>query len=214
MIFSIRNHDLSQSICIKHVIEAQTQIKHKLKALLSLNPKADFLRQIYKQLRALYRKALKQGNPVMATALTVKLEIIKQKRILLDKKQKYILYQSHKIVQDSLYFFKKEMKKFSARNIQKDHYQPIPLAVKAKQKSVAPSYYTVSSFPLKQRLTFIWDMPLYRFLPEWLKSPFFESTFSSYECSATLKTLGLRKIVQLTHRPLRKQLFFRKGRRL
>ena len=200
MVFSIRNYDMSQSICIKHVMQAQGQMKKKLNSLLKLNPQADLLRRMYQQFKKLYRKALKNGNAVMAVALAVKLAIIKQKRVLLDRKQKYILYQSRKIVQDSLRFFQEEMMKFNAKNIKRDHYRPIPLAVKAWQKTVAPSYYLISSFSLKQTITFFWNMPLYQFLPGWLKESFFKSNFSAYECSATLKTIGVNKVVQLTYR--------------
>ena len=206
LIFCIRNHDLSQTICLRHTLKAQTQIKRALQTLLTLNPVADRLRNIQKHLGRLYRQSLRAGNFITAGVLKTQIEIIKYKRRLLDQQQKRILNGTSKDLQKNFANFKRQMTKFHARHIQKDHYHPVPLAVKARPKGdIAPAYHPVRGFSDKQKISFSWQMPLYRFLPKWLKTAFFQNGLSAYDCSATIKKngLGWKAVLALGARPAR-----------
>lgn len=191
LIFCIRNHDLAQSICIKYTLQTQERIKQGLKLLLRLNPLADQLRLTQKHLEKLYREALKIGDPIAIITLRTKIEIVKQKRQLLDIRQKNILNSTVMYVESGFSSFKQQIMKFDPRYIKKDHRQPIPLAVEGKPKGdIAPSYHPVSNFSVRQTLSFSWKMPLYQFLPKWLKKAFFTNSLSAYDCSATIKKSG------------------------
>ena len=193
LIFCIRNHDLTQSFCLKHTLQAQEQIKKSLKDLLNLNPLANHLRQTQKRLERLYKEALKAGEPIIIATLRAKIEIIKQKRILLDRKQHYILQGTIQHVEWAFLSFKKDIMKMRPGHIQKNHYQPFPLAVKAQPPGdIAPSYYPVMNFPFHQSLSFSWKMPLYQFLPKWLVQAFFQNDLSDYACSSTIKKHKLK----------------------
>ena len=188
LLFCIRNHDLTQTICLTHTLQAQEQMKKALRNLLLLNPLANQLRQTQKHLQQLYRKALKTGEPVTITMLRTKIEIIKQKRIFLDRKQKHILNGTMRNVESAFHAFRKKMKPFNPSYINKEHHQPIPLAVVGKPKGdVAPVYYPVSDFSSHQTFSLSWKMQLYRFLPKWLTQTFFQNQLSSYDCAATIK---------------------------
>ena len=191
LLFCIRNHDLSQSICFKHTLQVQEQMKEALQKLLKLNPIADQLRYTQKYLEKLYYAALQAGEPISIITLRKKIQIIKQKRNLLNKKQKNILHNTVRYIESTFYSFKKQMVRFHPRYIQKAHHQPFPLAVVGKPKGdIAPSYYPAFRFTAKQTVSFSWKMPLYRFLPKWLESAFFQTQLSSYNCAATLKKKG------------------------
>ncbi len=201
LIFCIRNHDLAQSICIKHTLQTQEHIKQALKLLLSLNPLADQLRHTQKHLEKLYRQALKAREPATIIALRTKIEIIKQKRRLLDRKQKNILNSTVGSVELGFTSFKQQIMKLYPNYIKKDHLQPVPLAVEAKPRGdIAPSYHPMSDFSLRQILSFSWKMPLYQFLPTWLKRAFFQNYLSAYNCSATIKKSGGKWKTALTAR--------------
>ncbi len=191
LFFCIRNHDLAQSICLKHTLQTQEKMKKALHKLLNLNPLANQLRRTQKHLEYLYREALKAGEPIAITILRTKIEMVKQKRILLDRKQKHILNGTVPIINSAFYTFKQKMKIFNPSHIRKRHYQPVPLAVVAKPKGdIAPSYYPVSHFSLHQTFSLSWKMPLHRFLPRWVARDFFKNQLSSYNCAATIKKTG------------------------
>ena len=188
LIFCIRNHDLAQSFCIKHTLQAQEQMKKALNDLLRLNPLADQLRKIQKSLERLYRKALKSGEPITITTLRTKIEAIKYQRTLLDKKQKHILKSTIRSVEQAFFSFRKDLMKLHPGYIQKDHHRPLPLAVKARPLGdLAPSYHPVDNFSFHQSLSFFWKMPLHYSLPKWLTRIFFQNRLSAYDCSATIK---------------------------
>ena len=188
LIFCIRNYNQAQSYCLKYSLQAQENIKVSLKKLLSLNSKAKMLRNKYKKVKKLYRKALAVGEPISVSILKAKLSIIQQKRRLLDARQKQILRQSRQHIERSFESFRKKVKKFQAEQIQKKHHYPFPIAVSAYPKmDIAPQYRPMRSFSLHQTLSFSWKMPLYYFLPSWLTEFFFEKKLSSYHCSATIK---------------------------
>ena len=199
LLFCIRNHDLAQSICLKHTLQAQEKMKKALQNLLYLNPLANQLRHTQKHLEHLYREALKTGEPITIATLRIKIEVVKQKRILLERKQKYILNETFRIIESAFHSFKQKMRSFNPSHIRKNHHQPIPLAVVAKPKGdIAPSYYPVSPFSLHQTFSLSWDMPLHRFLPKWLAQDFFENQLSSYNCAATIKKRGQKWKTSLT----------------
>ena len=208
LFFCIRNHDLAQSICLKYTLQAQEQMKKALYNLLKLNPQANQLRRTQKHLEHLYHEALKTGELITITALRIKLETIKQKRVLLDRKQKHILNQTLQMIKSAFSSFKQKMKNFHPGYIRKKHHQPIPLAVEAKPKGdIAPAYYPVPRFSLHQTFSLSWNMPLYRFLPKWITHHFFENQLSSYDCAATIKKRGTKWKTTLTsstylHAPL------------
>ena len=188
LIFCIRNHDLAQSFCLKHTLQAQEQMKKALQGLLRLNPLADQLRKTQKHLERLYRKALKSGEPITIAILKTKIEIVRYKRILLDKKQKYVLKSTIQHVEQAFFSFKKDIMRLRPGYIQKDHHQPLPLAMEARPLGdLAPSYHPVANFPFHQSLSFSWKMPLHHFLPNWLAQIFFQNRLSSYDCSTTIK---------------------------
>ena len=202
LLFCVRNHDLAQSICLKHTLQAQEKMKKALQNLLNLNPLANQLRQTQKHLEHLYREALKTGELITIAALRAKIEAVKQKRILLDRKQKHILNGTVQIIESAFHIFKQKMKTFNPSHITKSHYQPIPLAVVAKPKGdIAPSYYPVSRFSVHQTFSLSWKMPLHRFLPKWLAQDFFENQLSSYNCAATIKKTGRKWKPSLTSTP-------------
>ena len=185
LLFCIRNHDLAQSICFKHNLQAQEKIRRSLQHLLSLNPIAKQLKQTEKHLRKLLRAT---KYPPAAAVLRAKIAFIRSQRVLLDKKQKYILNTTNRYTESSFLAFKTQMMKFRITNIQKHHYQPIALAVKTKSKTeIAPTYQPVELFSKHQKISFSWKMPLYRFLPTWIKKVFFKSELSNYSCSTTIK---------------------------
>ena len=193
LVFCIRNHDLAQSFCLKHTLQAQEKIKKSLKNLLRLNPLADQLRQKQKFLEYLYRKALKTGELTTIAILKAKIKIIKHQRVLLDRKQNYILQGTIQYVERAFFSFEKDIMKFRQGHIQKNHYQPFPLAVKAQPPGdIAPSYHPVANFPFHQSFSFSWKMPLYQFLPQWLVHTFFQKRLSSYDCSSTIKKQKLK----------------------
>ena len=163
LLFCIRNHDLAQSICFKYNLQAQEQIKSSLQALLLMNPVAKKLGQLERHLR---KRLATVKDPLMAAALKAKIDIIRQKRVFLDKKQKYILNQTNKYVESSFIAFKRQIMRWHTSHIKKEHYSPIALAVKAQSKRVvAPAYYPVQNFSKHQKVSFSWKMPLYQFLP-------------------------------------------------
>ena len=209
LLFCIRNHDLAQSICIRHTLQVQEKMKKALQDLLNLNPVANQLRQTQKHLEYLYREAIKTGELITISALRTQIEIIKQKRILLDKKQKNILNSTIRVVESSFNSFKRKLMKFHAGHIQKDHYQPIPLAVVGRPRGeIAPAYYPVPDFSSHQTFSFFWKMQLYRFLPKWLEKTFFQTQLSSYSCATTIKKRGLKWKTTLTSSLLLLRGFF------
>ena len=93
----------------------------------------------------------------------------------MDRTQKQILKQSQISVQKAFFSFKQQMKKFQARQIRKTHNKPRVLAVKARPKNdIAPRYYTPYDFSRRQTLSLYWRMPLYHFMPEWIKKNIFQ----------------------------------------
>ena len=199
LLFCIRNHDLAQSICIKQSLQIQENIKQALKKLIHLNPLADRLRHKQKHLEKLYQEALKTGEPISISILRTKIEVVKQKRQLLDNKQKNILNSTARYVDSGFLAFKQNMAPLNPSYIRKNHHQPIPLAVEAKPKGdIAPSYYPMRRFSFYQTLSLYWKMPLYRFLPKWLKKVFFQDYLSTYNCSATIKKIGRKWKTALT----------------
>ena len=188
LLFSIRNHDLAQKICIKAVLNAQTQMQIQLEQLLKLNPTAKQLKLSYQHISHLLRIAIKTGEPYTISALKAKKAILKQKRLILDRVQKQILKQSQISVQKIFFSFKQQMKKFNISQAAKTHNTPKALAVKARYKrGIAPVYYTPSDFSKKQTLSLYWKMPLYHFIPRWIQQVFFTPKLSSYNCASTLK---------------------------
>ena len=191
LFFCIRNHDLTQSICLEHTLKAQTQMKRVLQDLLKLNPMADHLRNRQRQLEYFYRKALKTGQLISASTLRVKIQLIKRKRKFLDRKQKSILKSTSQYIELVFTSFQQKTRRFHSSDIRKYHHRPIPLAVRGKPKGeLAPSYYPVHNFSLHQTFSISWKMPLYRFLPKWLERAFFQPKLSSYSCSATIRRKG------------------------
>ncbi len=192
LFFCIRNHNLAQSLCLKYTLQAQEQINKTLQDLLALNPLAKQLQRTHKQLKHLYLSALKQGNFFAVSALKTKMRIIKQKRIMLDRKQKNILNKTFKYIESAFTEFKQHITKFHPGRIWKEHHRPVPLAVTGKpRRGIAPSYYPMPRFSSHQTFSIHWEMPLYRFLPKWLEKAFFQSDLSLYNCSATIKRSGL-----------------------
>ena len=185
LLFCIRNHDLAQSICFKYNLQAQEKIRKSLQHLLLLNPIAKQLKQTEKHLKKLLRAA---KHPAAAAVLRAKIAFIRGQRIVLDRKQKYILNTTNRYTESAFLTFKTQMMKFRTTNIQKRHYQPMALAVRAKsKKEIAPTYHPVEQFSKHQKISFSWKMPLYRFLPNWIKKVFFKSELSNYSCSTTIK---------------------------
>ena len=197
LIFSVRNYDLAQKICIEHAFSAQKSHKKSINKLLLLNPLATFLRLKQTTLETAVKVAI---VPKVIAALKLAIKVVKQKRKLLDKKQKGILKQSKKNMDKIFSSFNKTIssKIKDTQYISKNHYNPYPLAVKAKQKGIAPNYDRVPNFSKKQTLTFKWQMVLQSGLPKWLEKEFFEQGYSSYQCSATLKKKFLNWKVSLT----------------
>ena len=194
LLFCIRNHDLAQSICFKYNLQAQEKIRKSLQHLLLLNPIAKQLKQTEEHLKKLLRAA---KHPAAAAVLRAKIAFIRGQRIVLDRKQKYILNTTNRYTESAFLTFKTqkhkvkdsvEPLKFRITNIQKRHYQPMALAVRAKsKKEIAPTYHPVEQFSKHQKISFSWKMPLYRFLPTWIKKVFFKSELSNYSCSTTIK---------------------------
>lgn len=200
LLFCIRNHDLAQTICFKYNLQAQEKIRTSLQHLLSLNPIAKQLKEIEKHLRKLLRAT---KYPPAAAILRAKITLIRNQRVLLDRKQKYILNTTNKYMESSFLRFKKQMTEFRITNIQKDHYHPIPLAVKAKSKKViAPTYHPVKSFSKHQKISFSWKMSLHRFLPTWIQKVFFKSQLSPYSCATTIKKNQLKWKTTLAFLPV------------
>ena len=192
LLFSIRNHDSAQKICIKEVLKAQTQMQTHLEQLLILNPVAKQLKLSYQYVSYLLRIAIKTGNPVTISSLTAKKAILKQKRLILDRTQKLILKQSQISIHKTFFSFKQQMKKFNISQVTKAHNTPKALAVKARSKrDIAPVYYTPEDFSKKQTLSLYWKMPLYHFIPKWIQQVFFKPELSSYNCASTLKKKDL-----------------------
>ena len=188
LLFCIRNYDLSQKICLQEALKTQSQMQIQLEQLMKLNPVATQLRLSYQHVSYLLRIAMKIGEPFTISYLRTKKEILRQKRLVLDRTQKQILKQSQISVQKAFFSFKQQMKKFQARQIRKTHNKPRVLAVKARSKNdIAPRYYIPYDFSRRQTLSLYWRMPLYHFMPEWIKKIFFKSELSSYSCAATLK---------------------------
>ena len=80
--------------------------------------------------------------------------------------------------------------KFHTSDIRKNHYQPVALAPEVRphsKKEIAPTYHPVEQFSKHQKISFSWKMPLYRFLPAWIRKVFFKSELSHYSCSTTIK---------------------------
>ena len=199
LLFCIRNHDLAQSICFKYNLQAQEKIRKSLQHLLLLNPIAKQLKQTEKHLRKLLRAT---KYPPVAAVLRAKIAFIRSQRILLDRKQKYILNTTNRYTESSFLAFKTQMMKFRTSNIQKNHHQPTALAVKAKsKKEIAPTYHPVKQFSKHQKISFSWKMPLYRFLPIWIKKIFFKSKLSNYSCSTTIKRNKLKWKITLASLP-------------
>lgn len=190
LLFCIRNHDLAQSICFKHNLQVQKKIKKSLETLLLMNPLAKKLKQTEERLRKLLAKA---KDPITVAALMAKITSIRLQRLMLDKKQKYILNKTNIYMEAAFFHFKTQMKRWNTRDIKKDHYHPIPLAVKPKSKGIiAPTYHPVKRFSKYQKISFSWKMPLYRFLPTWIQKVFFKSQLSSYSCATTIKKSKLK----------------------
>ena len=191
LFFCIRNHDFVQSICLKQTLQAQIQIKKALQKLLHLNPLADQLRHTQRYWEHLYYKALKSGELTTIAILRTKVEAIKRKRQILDKKQKNILKSTPHHVESAVTVFKEKTRRFHSSYIRKNHHRPIPLAVTARPKGdIAPSYYPAPYFSQHQTFSVSWKMPLYHFLPKWLERVFFRPELSSYSCSATIRKRG------------------------
>jgi len=187
LIFCIRNYELHQSSCIKHTLRAQEKMQVSLEKLLRLNPLANRLRKIQKILEKLYYKALKTGEPITISTLKTKIELIKQKRKILDKKQKLILNLTIKDLNIAFYSFKQKIAVFQPGYVKKTHHRPIPLAVKASPMGdIAPAYIPKINFASKQTISFLWKTPIHRFLPKWIEHILFQSKMSSYRCSATI----------------------------
>ncbi len=190
LIFCIRNYDLTQSLCLKHALQAQERINKAFQDLLNLNPLADKLRHKQRHLEQLYRSARKSGALTTALVLRAKIEVVRKQRSLLDSRQKAILNGAVKYVESGFESFKGKIKPFHPGRIWKEHYNPVPLAVKAQPRGdIAPSYHPLPGFSAHQTFTLYWEMPLYRFLPKWLKRAFFKPGKSLYHCSATIKKI-------------------------
>lgn len=213
LIFYIRNHDLAQNICIAHTTSAQKKIKQELQALLKLTPLATKLRRELKSLQLMYEVALQTSEPITIATLQVKIKEVQTQRLLLNIKQKHILYNTVKIVNTHFYNFKKTLQKLNPNNITKKHHQPIPLAVIQKPKDdIAPSYYIKNNFSAQQTISFFWTMPLDTFLPQWIKDIYFVRTLSSYKCAATLKKIKFKwktiltvKLIKLKNNNFKKE---------
>ncbi len=209
LLFCIRNYDLSQKICLQTTLKAQSQMQLQLQQLMKLNPVATQLRLSYQHVSHLLRIVMKTGEPFTISYLRTKKEILRQKRLALDRTQKQILKQSQYSVQKAFFSFKQQMKKFQARQIKKTHNKPRVLAVKARPKNdIAPVYYTPSDFPRRQTLSLYWRMPLYYFMPEWIRKIFFKPELSNYSCAATLKKKDINgKPIWLVLKKQRLQFF-------
>ena len=197
LIFSVRNYDLAQKICIEHAFSAQKSHKKSINKLLLLNPLATFLRLKQKTLEMALKVAI---VPKVIAALKIAIKVVKKERKLLDKKQKSILKKSKQNMNKIFRSFNNTIssKIKDTQYIRTNHHNPYPLAVKPKQKDIAPNYDRVPNFSKKQTVTFKWNMVLQSALPKWLEKEFFEQGYSSYKCSATLKKKGLSWKVTLT----------------
>ena len=188
LIFGIRNHDGAQRVCLRYTLQAQEQMKSALTSLLRLNPMAKQLRRKQKQLERRLIQAVLTMDLVTASALKIKIKIIKGKRIALDFQQKNILTQAKLRMETQFYSFKMHLRRFRPQQIRKNHHQPFPLAVKTRPRgAIAPTYHPVKNFSQLQAVAFSWQMPLYLNLPDWIKRMFFRSELSAYRCSATIK---------------------------
>ena len=191
LLFCIRNHNLAQKICIEKALQAQIQQQIHIESLLLLNPLAEQLKKAYQQVSQLLKKAIKAKEPVTISILLTQREILRQKRLVLDRAQKKILKQSRKSVEKAFDQFKHKMLTLQAGWIRKKHNKPFALAVKARPKrGIAPVYYAPMDFSKNQALILHWKMPLYQFIPEWIQKIFFKPEVSAYSCSATLKKKG------------------------
>ncbi len=198
LIFCVRNYDLSQNICIRHVLQVQRKMKNHLENLLHLNPEANQLRTQYQKTYSLYKQAIISKNLVLIGALKVKLMLIQKQRMILDGKQRMILAQGWQDMRQVWSAFKKELMKFQPRWTKKDHPWPIPLAVVSRPKGdIAKSYYAPAKFFIKQRISFSWSMSLDHFLPKLFQKAFFEKKLSSYICASTIYQEGKQWIVGL-----------------
>ncbi len=198
LIFSLRNYNFSQSVCISSVLHTQKNLQRQMDLLMKLNPEADRLRNRYRTNKKRFRRALRTGRFVKASVLMARGQMIQARRLVLHYRQQKILAQSLKQVHKDFWAFKRKMQPFRIKNVRQNYFRPYPLAVKARGPGPAPSYELLPSFSLKQTLSLFWDMPLYRFLPRWIKKWFFEDGFSSYECSATLKGKGAELLPALS----------------
>lgn len=188
LIFCLKNYNLAQSWCISSALQSQRQMKQKLTELLSLNPRADSLRNQYRYHLRWLKKSLKAGDLVTAGLVASRIKTIQLQRMKLHHRQQKIFHQSLKKMKESVRRFHKKMLYFSSVRKPAQYLRPYPLAVKATGSVLAPSYKIPFSFSAKQKLSLFWDMPLYRFLPGWLRRWLFKpDLFSSYRCSATLK---------------------------
>ena len=187
LLFCVRNYDLSQSVCIRHVLGIQHNMKHHLKHLLSLNKEANRLRRQYRHTYSLYKKALRIKNIALVGILRARMAVIQFKRRLLDGRQKRIFTQGGWDLAKGWRGFKRELMPFHPRWLEKDHPLPLPLAVVGRPlRGIAKSYYPAGAFSTKQKIVFSWSMYLHRFLPHFLKEAFFTKKLSAYFCAATI----------------------------
>ena len=188
LLFCLKNYNLSQSFCISQALQSQRDNKQKLTELLSLNPRANSLRTRYRRHLRWLKKHLKTGNLVSAGVIAARIKAIQWQRVKLHHRQQKIFHQSLKKIKQNVEQFHKKMLYFASQRIKARYLKPYPLAVRATGSRLAPTWQLAPGFSQKQTVALFWDMPLYRFLPDWLKRWLFKpDVFSSHRCSATLK---------------------------
>ena len=191
---TLKNKSQAYSLCYKAGFKIQSQLKEKLKTLVSMNHKALFLRIKRKAAQAKYYAALSSLNPFAVSEALVELKKVKAEQKTFKAIQKSIFIQSRTLILKEWSHFKLKSSKY-LKNLSKKQSK-VPLAVEPKPKeSDSPSYIPVKSFSKNQNIKISWTMDMFQFLPKKNLKHLDLKGGSSHHCSVSLE--GANKNFQI-----------------
>ncbi len=177
------SHIQYSNLCRKHLIELQKQRKQKINQLMSLNPKATYLRTQKKKIKTLLLAAT--HNPALLSALQVKLKYIYIQQIKLQRRQKKILRESTLLTQNKLLLLQK--------HLPPPHHSKgkVGLAVLPRPiSSISPNYHRQPFFTEKQKFSFHWLLSSQEIFPSWLQNQL-PSVKHPSSCTSSLQKTAL-----------------------
>lgn len=180
----LTQHTKIQHLCYKHVLLIQKQNQRNLMQLLSLNPKAQKLRQELSLAQKKYKIALSSKVPHLIAAAKANLIYVRIKQGRMALKQKQIFIQNRL----DRSFWQNQLVHQAKEELTSIYKIKNPaLAVKAKPRnSITPSYFLKNNFSQKQTTQFSWKFLYKKIIPHWIYNFLQIPTSYKQSCAATI----------------------------